>query len=126
MQMYHIAAITTYFVQNRLAISLTAKFFFYGYSKLCAAMLGVKIGQVDCTDRLSFFVVNHQPHLSVGINIALGRSDVVDQHAARIRHIGGTHAPYRTVVLQRLERVKVFGLHGSQTDWRERFHSFGG
>ena len=60
-----------------------------------------------------------------GINIALGRSDVIDQHAARIRHIGGTHAPYRTVVLQRIERVKVFGLHGSQTDWRGRFHSFG-
>ena len=89
---------------------------------LSPLMTRVEVDQVNNAHHLAFSIVNHQAQLTVGINVAAGVGNVVTEHVAGIRHIGGTDTPEHIVVLNAIKHVKVFGFQSPEADWGQLFH----
>ena len=85
-------------------------------------MLGFEAHKVAESDGLAVFVLDDEPHLTVGIDVVARGGDIVVQGVTRIGHVGCTHIPQAGVVLYAIEQVKVLGLNGTQTDKGKLIH----
>ena len=118
MEMQHIASIQLKGGEGGKTIALMAPLPTNDDAYFGTQMLGSEVLQIDETDGGAFGILNDEPHLFVGIDIACGLCQIVVQGKARIGHIGGADVPKLTIVFYLIEQIKVFRLQGAEHDLR--------
>lgn len=114
MEVEDAAGIVTYLMERGGGITLTAEVIEDDKTEFGTAVGGIEVDKVDDTDSLSLSVVDHHPHLTVGIDIVGNVGHIVVEHIARIGHVRRADVPEADVVLNAIEQVEVFRLDSSQ------------
>ena len=83
-------------------------------SRLRALVLRVETHQVADAHRLSrAYIFYYQSYLPVSKDVVRRCGDIIVQRIARVRHVGRSHIPQTTIILQLIEQVEVLRFNGS-------------
>lgn len=113
MKMQHTEGVVAYLLERGGGITLTAELVENDDAQFGSAVGRIERDKVDDADRLVIRVVNHQAHLTVGVDVIGSMSHVIVKQITGIRHVGETNVPERHIVLYAVKQVEVFGLNSS-------------
>ena len=114
MEVEDAAGIVVDLVDSGSGIALVAVVVEDDETDLSPTVGGIEVDKVDDADGLAFGVVDHHPHLTVGVDVVGDVGHVVVEHITGIGHVGGADVPEADVVLDAVEQVEVFGLDGAE------------
>ena len=113
MKMQHTKGVVAYLLERGGGITLTAVLVDDDDAQLGTAVGWIERDEIDNANGMVVRVVDHQAHLTVGIDVIGSMGDVIVKQITGIRHIGETNVPERHIVLYAVEQVEIFGLNGS-------------
>jgi hypothetical protein len=94
-------------------ITLSAEVVKDNKTELGTAVGRVEVDEVNDADGLSLFIINHHPHLTVGVDIIGDMGYIIVEHVTGIGHVRSSDVPEADVVLDAVEQVEIFGFDGS-------------
>ena len=113
MEVKDTTGIVAYLMERGSGITLPAKVVEDDKTEFGTTVGRVEVDKVDNADSLSLSVVDHHPHLTVGIDVVGDVGHIVVEHIAGIGYVRRADVPEADIVLDAIEQVEIFGLDGS-------------
>ena len=112
MQVKNFKRIFSQYLHRTETIALSAERLFDDQSDFRPTVASVEIHNVGNAYHLTLRILDNQPHLMVGIDVACGIGHIVMKGITAIGDIGDTDIPEIHIVLDAIEQVEVFGFNG--------------